>query len=158
MSSKNKKEERQHIPFLNLAASDYTDDQLEDLVSRVSSFGVLKLDENDITNEGVKYLTNLNSIKELQLKDTRIDDGAIPYLQQLNDLEMLHLGSTKVTIDGILHLKSLPKLKKLLFSLDDTQAAKDKLGEFINAAPECEIIINHKVYHRPKGRSPDWMI
>ncbi len=158
MSSKNKNEERQHIPFLNLSASDYTDDHLKDLVSRFSSFGVLKLDENDITNEGVQHLVNLNSIKELQLKDTRIDDGAIPYLKQLNGLEMLHLGSTKVTIDGILQLKSVSKLKKLLFSLDDIHAAKDKLDEFINAAPECEIIINHRIYHSPKGKSPDWMI
>lgn len=158
MSKKNKKELPDHIPFLNQTASDYTDEQLEKLVSKISSIGVLKLDENDITNEGVQHLTKLKSIKELQLKDTRIDDDAIPYLQQLTDLEVLHLGSTRVTIDGILRLTSLPKLKKLLFSLDDTHAEKDKLDKFIKEAPECEIIINHKIYYRPKGNAPSWMI
>ncbi len=151
MSKKNEKELPEHIPFLNQTASDYTDDQLKELVSRISSIGVLKLDENDITNEGVQHLTKLHSLKELQLKDTRIDDDAIPYLKQLDDLEVLHLGRTQVTLNGILQLKSLPKLRKLLFSLDDTEAEKDKLDEFIKAAPECEIIINHKIYYRPKS-------
>ena len=154
--TKNPKELPDHIDHLNWKLADVTDEQLGWLTSRISSITMLDLDENRLTNSGIAHLTNMDYLAELRLKGNLIDDEAIEYIKQLKDLELLHLGSTNITIDGILKLTSLSNLKKLLFSLDESNDPS-KLKEFTRSLPDCEIIINHKIYYRPPGKKPDWM-
>lgn len=123
------------------------DEHLLMMMSRVKSINYLDLDETNITNEGVKHLTQLHHIKELRLKGiTAIDDSGMGSLNKLKGLELLHLGGTSVTLNGLTQLGSLQNLRVLLLSLTASEEVRKKMLELKKLLPGCEFIFNYKSY------------
>ena len=120
------------------------------MVSYVRSIDQLDLDGTDITNEGIGYLTQLEVLKELRLKECNaIDNGCIGFLCEIQSLELLHLGGTGITPDGLEKIGCLKNLKLLLVSASE---GDEVFLSKIEAAlpPECEFLVNHKVYERKR--------
>jgi hypothetical protein len=138
----------QAIHHINLSCTEVDDQDLEYLVGRIRKINLLDLDQTAISNDGIKFLLQLQDLKELRLKDNfPINNGCIPYLCQLTSLELLHLGSTAVTVEGLLQLGDLQNLKRLLFSADTETDIKEKAQQLKNLLPNCEFIINGRMYN-----------
>lgn len=134
-----------HVERVNFRYYGANDNDLERMGQKVSSIYQLDLDETDITDEGVKYLTRLENITELRLKGCKqITDQAMASICMLKGLELLHLIGTNITTDGFKRIGDLKQLKTLLISAD----AEDPLLEeiFISLNPNCEFIVNYKAY------------
>jgi len=71
-----------------------------------------------ITDEGLVFLKNLDSLKELWLVKTQITDAGLAHLSNLRMLEILFLSRTKLKGEGLAFLKEVPALKHL--SLEQT--------------------------------------
>lgn len=131
-----------HINRLAFNTENIGDEQLGYITSRVKSVNQLDLNETDITNKGISYLTSLESVKELRLKSTYINDECVSDLLKVNGLEFLHLKYTDLTIDGILKLGELKTLKTLLVTLQEDET--DKLKTLHQRLPDCELVVNGK--------------
>jgi hypothetical protein len=71
----------------------------------------LLLGRSNITDEGVKYLSQLPELDELSMGDTKgITDAAIPFISKLPKLTNLKLGSTNITDQGLRALSPVSKL------------------------------------------------
>lgn len=79
----------------------------------------LRLGETCVTDEGIRFLTALHSLRILRLSRTRISDRALECLGTLHKLEMLDIDHTRVTDRGISHLSALQSLRVL--QLGDTK-------------------------------------
>jgi hypothetical protein len=66
-----------------------------------------------ITDEGLAFLKDLDSLKELWLVKTQITDDGLAHLSNLRKLEVLFLSHTKLTGKGLAFLKEFPALKYL---------------------------------------------
>lgn len=145
--SKSPKYFADYIPLLNLVGEDLDDEELGWLCNPLKSVGVLKLDENRISNEGVKHLLKLDSILELQLKNNPINGNCIPVLNQLTNLSVLHVGHTDIGLQDILGLGNLSKLELLLLNDDPQKVDTEIITQFQNVHPACKLVINS----RPAG-------
>ena len=137
-----------HMRRVNFRLGGVTDEGLELMAGYIISIEQLDLDETEISNEGLRNLTQLENIKELRLKGcTGINDDGLLYLYQMAGLELLHLGGTSVTVNGLKEIGQLKRLKTLLISADD--AEMELLPQVAAQLPEdCELIVNHQTYHR----------
>ena len=104
----------------------------------------MDLDNNPIDDEGISCLSRLEYIRELRLKSLDISDNCAEVLSGLSSLELLHLGGTNLSCDALLKLQKLVNLKKLLISPEEIN--KEKIRNFHSVLPDCELIINNKVY------------
>lgn len=135
-----------HIHRANLRITGATDDSLFWMVQQVKTINQLDLDETDITNEGIKHLLQLESVKELRLKGCNdIDNDCLQYLNVMPSLELLHLGGTPITPNAVLQLDKLTNLKLLLISAEPSDA-KYLEEIFVMLPSQCELLVNHKAY------------
>ena|SRR5690554_2588315 len=135
----------EHIQHLNLRDEDIDNEALGYLSKRIKTAERLDLDNCLINDEGIAFLKEIDIIKELRLKGINITDKAVPHLNQLTSLTLLHLGGTQISCAGVAGLTGLKQLKTLLFSPNDIE--NDKLSGFLKALPQCELIINHRIYN-----------
>ncbi len=142
-----------HMRRVNFRLGGVTDEGLELMAGYIKTIEQLDLDEAEISNEGLRHLTQLESIKELRLKGcTGIDNDGLPYLYQIKDLELLHLGSTLVTVNGLKEIGQLKRLKTLLISADE--AEMELLPNLAAQLPkDCELIVNHQTYRQKEGET-----
>jgi Leucine-rich repeat (LRR) protein len=70
----------------------------------------LSLDDSRLTDEGLRHIGQITTLRELSLNHTRITDAGLRHLTGLKDLERLYVGDTRVTRSGcaMLH-QALPK-------------------------------------------------
>jgi len=121
-------------------------------IAHLTGLKVLNLEDANITNEGLKYLTGMKSLqvlylprlssdagmpqiakiktlKALYFKDNYISDDGLKYLAELENLEELALDGKRITDNGLKHLANLPKLHYLFlqrkFTDDGMQYLKD---------------------------------
>lgn len=135
---------------VNFRRYNVDDEGLLRMVGYVRSIVQLDLDGTDITNEGIRYLTQLESLKELRLKECMaIDNGCIDFLCEIQSLELLHLGGTEIIPDGLEKIGCLRNLKLLLISASE---GEEEFLSKIEAAlpPDCEFLVNHKAYERKR--------
>lgn len=135
---------------VNFRIYNVDDEGLLRMVGYVRSIVQLDLDGTDITNEGIGYLTQLESLKELRLKEClAIDNGCIDFLCEIQSLELLHLGGTGINLDGLEKIGCLRNLKLLLVSASEGE--EEFLSKIETALPpECEFLVNHKLYERKR--------
>ncbi len=127
---------------------DFDDEAFKFLMRNVNGVNMLDLNETEITNESIKFLTILEYVKEIRAKQCRnLTDDCISDLNKLSDLTFLHVRSTEITIDGLLQLDQLKNLKTLMFSSEDVLNIKHKLIQLKLMHPNCEIIIDAKAYY-----------
>ncbi|MAZ25868.1 MAG: hypothetical protein CL868_02165 [Cytophagaceae bacterium] len=81
----------------------------------------------------------------MRLKGLNLTDKVVPHLGQLTSLTLLHLGETQISCAGIAGLTGLKQLKTLLVSPKHIE--DDKLAVFLKTLPDCELIVNHKIYN-----------
>lgn len=73
----------------------------------------LDLANCEIHGNGLKYVGEINNLRELNLTLSPIDDSALKHLAGLSELRTLGLASTKCTGTGFEHLKGLTKLENV---------------------------------------------
>ncbi len=136
----------EHIEHVRFRLYDHVEDaHLTIMVKDVKSVGMLDLDETYITNEGIKELTKLESIRELRLKGcSEITDEAMPYICAIKGLELLHLIGTNVTENGFAEINKLTQLKKLLIPREIADAVLEEI--YVNLPNGCELIVAYKIY------------
>lgn len=126
---------------------DLDDEGLAYALTCVKGIDMLDLNETAITNKSISLLTKLEYLKELRLKGVSgINDDCAEDLNKITSLEFLHLRFTNFTIDGVLKLNALTNLQKVIFSVDDVNAVKDKMLQLHAMLPGCEFIPNSIPY------------
>lgn len=97
-------------PLANFSLTD------EDIatVGKISTLSVFLIDyAPNVTDNGIKHLSGLKSLRILELSNTRITDEGLRYLKALPNLESLDLNGNIITDKGLSHLQALPKLIQL---------------------------------------------
>ena len=125
------------------------DNALDYITYRIRRILQLDLDDTEITNEGIEYLTRLDCLKELRLKGcSNLDNGCVASLIRIKELELLHLEGTNVTVSGLENIYMIATLRTLLISADRGEPeTEEKLRNIaIQLPPGCEFIVNHKDY------------
>jgi len=75
---------------------------------------VLKMANGDVTDDTLKYLSNLKTLKKLDLNNTQVTDTGLVVLKSLPALESLDLAHTKITDSGFReHLMGMETLRFL---------------------------------------------
>ena len=75
---------------------------------------VLQMANPDVTDETVKFLTDLQQLEELDVNDTKITDNGLAIIGQLPKLRVLRVRGTQVTDDGFReHLMGKETLREI---------------------------------------------
>jgi hypothetical protein len=133
-----------HLDYRGI--SDLNDEGLQYLMTNIRGVNMLDLNDTEISNESIRFLTGLEYVNELRLKECRIDNDCVPDLNKLVSLEFLHVKDTRITLDGLLQLTALKNLKRLLFSAEETESIQEKMEQLSLMLPDCEFTINGKPY------------
>lgn len=117
-----------------------TDEDLDFFTRKVKVVDVVILDENEVTAEGIKFLTRLEVVRELDLKNMTIDDNSVHDILKLQNLEWLQIRGTRISTEGIeTILAGLKDLKTLVIS--EEQVEKE-FGEALQMKyPDTELMI-----------------
>lgn len=135
------------VRHLSFNSTEVDDEDLGYLVSRIKVIEIMDLKLTQISNAGIKEIAKIHGLKELNLKDNYpISNDCIADLNKLTDLEILHVRATSINIDGVLQLTALPNLKQLFFSEADVDSISEKMLQLKSIMPNCEFIIEGKVY------------
>ena len=110
----------------------FGDREIGELVPLGGALVEVNLARTQVTDEGLKTLGNMGSIRKLRLENTKVGDEGLKYLANLAQLEYLNLYGTRVTDAGIASLAKLKNLKKLfVWETGVTRGAAEKLIEQI---------------------------
>jgi Leucine-rich repeat (LRR) protein len=82
------------IERLSLAGTKVSDDGLRALGSAAETLVVLDLHSTEISEKGIAYLQNHQSLKMLILRRTKVRGAVLPSIARLNQLEHLDLSDT----------------------------------------------------------------
>jgi hypothetical protein len=98
---------------------------------------VLSLNSASLTDDQLKYITGLRTLKDLDLRASGVSDAGLLMLHELPQLENLNLCSTSITDAGLDHLKGFEHLRSLnLTGAKVTQEGVEKLKKTL---PNCVI-------------------
>jgi serine/threonine protein kinase len=94
-----------YVDFAVARAGEIDDDAIMrsglHLLPQISS---LSLDETRITDRGVEYISQLESLRRLSLQDAPITDSSVPHFARLPRLSMLMVSRTELSSAGIAEL------------------------------------------------------
>lgn len=93
-------------------------------------------DEQRITKEDWRHLSELRHLKELWLRG-KVTDDEIAHVVRLTDLDLLSLAGTSISDDGLKRLKSLRNLKRL--DLGATEITDEGLPHLLDL-PKLEFL------------------
>ena len=83
-------------------------------ISQFRRLRTLYVRRSNISDEGVKYISQLPELEELNIEETKgISDAALVSISQLPKLSNLKLGFTKITDAGLLSYKPISNLQVL---------------------------------------------
>jgi Leucine-rich repeat (LRR) protein len=118
------------------------------LTSRVPVIHSIDLRCTFITDEGVKYISNLKELKELSLRNhNNISKESLPFLNQLTDLVYLDISKTEITLDDLASLYNLQNLKELHISAEESKEnILEKISILKKQLPNCLIHVNDELY------------
>ncbi len=94
---------------LNLAGSDFTDDQSGQL-SRYTYLKKLQLQQTQISEKSIEALKELQYLESLNLYGTAVTDEVIPILKEMPGLKDLYVWNAKTTKAGLEDLKNAKPL------------------------------------------------
>ncbi|MBN2589469.1 MAG: hypothetical protein JXA96_06380 [Sedimentisphaerales bacterium] len=81
-------------------------------ICHLTSLKTLILEQTDITNEGLKSLTKIPSLKRLYFNSQTLDDSGLANIAEIKSLKGLRFYSNKITNQGISYLTKLPLLEE----------------------------------------------
>ena len=132
------------------AIDDETDDlAINFLTSRIPIINHIYLKFTNVTNEGVKYISNTKNLKQLTLRDHQnITKESISYLNKLVNLEYLDVLKTKIQLEDLSGLFNLQNLKELYISSENLE--EEYLLEYVikikEILPDFILYINYETY------------
>jgi Leucine-rich repeat (LRR) protein len=137
------------IPYFVSKDSVDDDDYLFMLTSKVKIIHEIYLKDTDVTDQGVKYLTNLQGLKTLTLsKHETITKNCLPYINKLVDLEYLDVSRTKISLCDLVVLSDLTNLKELHIRSENYEI--EYILEYVikmkEILPNCILYIDDKNY------------
>ena len=94
-----------HLTDVNLNSTPVTDETVRALLS-IPSLKVLGLESTKVTDNAFKIQNE--SVQSLTLNKTSVGDAGLSYLRKFSGLRSLAIADTKITDDGIKQLESLP--------------------------------------------------
>jgi uncharacterized membrane protein len=107
-----------------------SDADLRDLLPLAKQVVWLNLGRTKITNEGLKTVAQLTSLRQLHLEYTTIDDTGMKALSSLEQLRLLNLVGTNLHDEGLSNLAALKNLKKLfIYKTAVTPAAIEQFSQ-----------------------------
>lgn len=109
------------IERLVLTGDQITDRSLKGLAGL--SVSVLSIEAINVSNAGLRYVSEMRGIHRLRLWSPGIDDDALKLIAQLKDLEVLDLEGTAIVGTAFADLQDLPKLRMLVLGPKVTDAA-----------------------------------
>lgn len=133
------------------------DEDLAMLIDKVKIIKSIYLKETEVTDEGVKSISEIQQLKSLTLmKHPKITKKSLPYLNKLTDLEYLDIWRTEILLEDIHHLNQLKNLKELYVSSvkyeysDYSEMDRDHILEEIikleEILPNCIFYVDHNLY------------
>jgi hypothetical protein len=129
---------------------DETDDQfLFYVTSRIPTIHSLYFKSNLITDQGVKYISNIQNLQQLTLRDHKnITNESIPYLNKLVDLEYLDILKTEIHLEDLPGLFNLQNLKELYVTSEnlDEEYLLEHIITMKEILPNCILYINYESY------------
>ncbi|WP_222435511.1 M56 family metallopeptidase [Allorhodopirellula solitaria] len=127
-----------NLKTIHLSNSNITDKSL-DYFSTLPKIETLSFQGNHFTNKGLKHLQDMEQLKMLVLGlgENEVNDDGLRFLSGLTNLERLGLQNSKVTDAGLRHLKSLKNLKELW--LQGTDVTEAGLAELRQDLPKLEV-------------------
>jgi hypothetical protein len=102
---------------LTLSYSNITDEGLKQ-VDGISTVKSLSLVHTRITRSGLQHLKWLPSLETLYLTGTRVGDDGLQELTKVRTLRSLYAGDTGLTDMGLSHVKDMKRLQLLDFAKD----------------------------------------
>lgn len=101
---------------LSLRSTQADDEGLGQIIPGLSQICNLSLSERPISNDGLKHVATLKSLKILDLSGTRLTDDGLAQIEGLKHIDTLYLSDTQLTDAGLARLSSLPRLRYLRLS------------------------------------------
>jgi hypothetical protein len=101
---------------LNLDSCNVSDGAIAHLADKGVCPNLLSLDLADnsqLTDAGIAKIAKFQKLKRLSLFYCNVTNAGLKHLSQLKDLEVLNLDSREISDDGLLPLQCLTKLKNL---------------------------------------------
>lgn len=129
--------------------SEIDDQILFILTSRVKTIYRLYFKFTELTDEGVKYISNIKNLEQLTLREHRnITSESIPYLNKLVDLEYLDIVKTQIQLEDLPGLFQLQKLKELYVTSEnlDEEYLLGHVFKMKEILPNCILYINYESY------------
>jgi tRNA A-37 threonylcarbamoyl transferase component Bud32/Leucine-rich repeat (LRR) protein len=124
------------VRVLRLTGAKVSDDGLKHL-SGLTSLRELSLGSTSVTDEGMKHLTWMAELEHLDVADTVVGDGGLKVMGALSSLKSLNLQGTIVSDAGLVHLRNLKGLQTLdLAGSKVTAAAVASLRQDL---PACKV-------------------
>jgi len=125
--------EMKGISKLILHGVDFTDSEL-DGINKMDDLPALLINGR-ITDNGIRHLVGLKSLKHLWIYQTKVNGDGLAHLKSLEKLETLYFDS-KMTDVAIGQLRQLKQLEELWIP----DCPSDILGKLRQALPDTEII------------------
>jgi Leucine-rich repeat (LRR) protein len=104
------------------------DDALGNLAARFPKLNNIWLVDTQISDEGLRKLSELTALQTLRLAGTAITDAGMAHLATQTELRTLDISRTKVTVTGLQHLKGASKLRSI--RAKDSGVSDKALREF----------------------------
>lgn len=117
---------------------DFDDSSLEVLKPVADSVVHLDLKKTEVTDEGMRTISQFGNLRRLMLNETPVSDEGVKALAGLPALESLSLFDTQVGDDGISALRETSSLKSLYLSR--TGASQKAVDELKEALPNTKIV------------------
>jgi uncharacterized membrane protein len=95
---------RDQVAQLNLRSAGLKDAHLR-IVGQLPNLQSLRIELNDVTDEGVRSLRNLGALRSLNLHGTQVTDASLETLAAMRSLQDVYLWNTKVSEAAILKSK-----------------------------------------------------
>jgi len=126
-----------HVGELVLEETNLSDAGMK-YISTFSQLQRLELSGTKITDAGVKELAGSAHLRSLVLDSTQLTNAGLIHLENLKQLEFLSLYETAITDDGLKSLKGLSKLDQLY--IDGTKVTDAGAADLQKALPKCSIL------------------
>jgi hypothetical protein len=100
------------------------------------NLNVLSLNSASLTDDQLKYLTGLRTLRDLDLRASGISDAGLLIIRELQ-LENLNIASTGITDAGLERLEGFEELKSL--NLTGAKVTREGVEKLQKALPNCVI-------------------
>lgn len=97
----------------------------------------LNLSRTKITDEGLKTVAQLPSLRQLHIDHTVISDNGVKSLTSLTELNYLNVVNTKISDHGLSYLSSLKKIRNIF--VYQTQVTANGLKDFSTKVPDAHV-------------------